>query len=69
MVETTQIIKQEFDFGDEEFYGNLDNFIMACLKEYSVNGSLTKTQLKQWFNDRIDLRIIDYDRLSATAEL
>ncbi|KKN76261.1 hypothetical protein LCGC14_0372870 [marine sediment metagenome] len=52
---------------EEELMANLDNFILACLKEYSKNGSLTKTEMKKWFNDTID-RVVNDAQQSLKAQ-
>lgn len=38
----------------EQFSKDLDKFIVACLKKYSIHGSLTKTEMVNWFRSRVD---------------
>ena len=52
--------KQKFDYENGNFERNLDNFILACLKDYSTSGSLTKKELVEWFSSRIESAIEDF---------
>lgn len=37
-----------------QFSKDLDKFIVACLKEHSIHGSLTKSEMVNWFRSRVD---------------
>ena len=58
----------DFCYG-EKFEQMLNKFILACLKEHSKKGSMTKTELINWFKGNIERVDINAKESKQYSEL